>query len=370
VDTVKSSSVPNHDIPTKESKLASETPASDNNTPIISGLKRKRVSSYSVPTKQKQSIKKINKKQSIKKVNKKPSYSIKKVKFCHNAATDATSASAPVQLNIPLGTQWQNNSCAYDAIITILFNMWSDPNPATTSLEHTQCVMFDALIKCFHSHESRQVESQTPVFSLEQIREFFRRHIARTAQEFTFGSYASVQSIGEHLFRTQEVITTSNVFCSESGGHNIGRNQHSSTSNFQVIILETTETSLQACIDDFTIELASRCMTCDSHLMKRTTFVLTPPLLAFDISITGCSTLLSLDPVLWISCDNSRVCYNLRGIIYYDNHHFTERVVTSTGLIWFHDGIFTGRSLVYESNDLTSINTENAVMAFYIRSPA
>ena len=242
--------------------------------------------------------------------------------------------------------------------------MWSDPNPPTTSFEDTQCVMFDALIKSFHTHESRQVESRNPVFSLEQIRDLFRRRMARISQEFTFGSFASVQSIGEYLFSTQEVVTTSEVICSE--GHNVRRDRRLST-NFQIIILGTTETSLQACIDNFTIELGSRCVTCDSHLMKHTTFVLTPPLLAFDISI---ASTLSLDPVLWISCDNSRVCYNLRGIIYYDNHHFTERVVTSTGLIWFHDGIFTGRSPVYESHDLTSITTENAIMAFYIRSPA
>ena len=37
-------------------------------------------------------------------------------------------------------------------------------------------------------------------------------------------------------------------------------------------------------------------------------------------------------------------------------------------MIWFHDGIFTGRSLVYESQDLNTITTENAVMAFYLRS--
>jgi hypothetical protein len=28
------------------------------------------------------------------------------------------------QVNIPLGTQWANNSCAYDSAITILFNIW------------------------------------------------------------------------------------------------------------------------------------------------------------------------------------------------------------------------------------------------------
>ena len=106
-------------------------------------------------------------------------------------------------------------------------------------------------------------------------------------------------------------------------------------------------------------------MTCNNYLTKYSTFVHTPPFLAFDISN---GSTLSLDPVLWISCDNSRIRYNLRGIIYYDNQHFTERVITSTGMIWFHDGIFTGRSLVYESQDLNTITTENAVMAFYLRS--
>lgn len=46
-----------------------------------------------------------------------------------------------------------------------------------------------------------------------------------------------------------------------------------------------------------------------------------------------------------------------------------EHVVTSTDMIWFHDGIFTGPSLVYESQNLSSITTENAVMAFYIHLP-
>jgi hypothetical protein len=46
-----------------------------------------------------------------------------------------------------------------------------------------------------------------------------------------------------------------------------------------------------------------------------------------------------------------------------------HRVITTTGMIWYHDRIFTGPSLVYECQDLTSITTENAVMAFYARSP-
>ena len=284
----------------------------------------------------------------------------KKVKFGHY-----NDPSAPIQLNVPLGTQWQNNSCAYDAIITVLFNIWYDRNPES-AIEDTQCVMFNDLIQSFRTHERYQVDPASPTFSLEQIREDFRHRLASVSQEFTFGSYTSVQSIGDYLFHSEEIIATSDVFCPD--GHSADRDRGSSMSSYQIIILDTTENSLQAFMDNFTLELASTCATCDSHLMKRTTFLQTPPLLAFDISNDSTSTL-TLDPVISISCDNSQIRYVLRGVIYFDNHHFTERVITSTGMIWYHDGIFTGPSLVFESQDLTSITMENAVMAFYTRSP-
>jgi hypothetical protein len=297
---------------------------------------------------------------------------VKKVKLYHDTTADSD-PSARIQLNVPLGTQWQNNSCAYDAIITVLFNIWFDSGGSESgivSIEHTQCDMFDDLIQRFRSHESCQVVSgnlgSPTYYSLEQIREYFRRCLARISQEFTFGSYASVQSIGEYLFAAQEIVTTSDVFCS-NGHRRDGRNGQSSTSSYQILIIHgSTENSLQACVDNFTLELASKCATCNTYLIKRTTFVQTPPLLSFDLSN---GSRLTLDPVVWISCENSRVRYVLRGVIYFDNNHFTERVVTSTGMVWYHDGIFTGRSLVYETQNLTSITTENAVMAFYIRSP-
>ena len=295
---------------------------------------------------------------------------VKRVKFIHDTTADP---SAPIRINVPLGTQWQNNSCAYDAIITVLFNMWFDSDTAsgTASIEDTHCIKLDNLIQNFHSHES-QVVSGPQTYTLEQIRDYFRRCLARVSQEFTFGSYTSVQSIAEYLFHSQEIVTMSDVFC--SNGHILtdGRNRQSSASSYQIIILQTTENSLQACMDNFTVELASKCATCDTHLIRRTAFVQTPPLLAFDLSTTSTTTngsALTLNSVVWISCEDSRVRYILRGVIYFDNEHFTERVVTSSGMIWYHDGIFTGRSLVYESQDLTSIATENAVMAFYIRSP-
>ena len=149
-----------------------------------------------------------------KRINSVAQRNVKKVKFCHDI-----DPSAPIPLNVPLGTQWQNNSCAYDAIITVLFNIWFDfdTQSGTASIEDTQCVMFNNLIQRFRSHESLRCRSQvvagSPTYSLEQIREYFRHSLARVSQEFTFGSYASVQSIAEYLFHSQEIITTSNVVC-------------------------------------------------------------------------------------------------------------------------------------------------------------
>ncbi|KAJ6529446.1 hypothetical protein DFH09DRAFT_155008, partial [Mycena vulgaris] len=39
----------------------------------------------------------------------------------------------------------------------------------------------------------------------------------------------------------------------------------------------------------------------------------------------------------------------LRGVIYFGNIHFTSRIISSDGRVWFHDGIGTGRACVDEN---------------------
>jgi hypothetical protein len=290
---------------------------------------------------------------------------IKRIKFDH-LIDDPLSTSKPIRLNIPLGTQWQNNSCAYDAVITILFNIWrEDAISETDSWHELHCELLDSLTQGFHKHEDIEVASDVSVhsFSLEHIRDFIRRRLARFSAEFTFGRYASVHSVAEQLLKTCEPVTTSNLSCPNS--HVINRNP-SPTSNCEIIIFGGT--SLQAIVDNFAVETAAKCSTCNMYLSRVTTFVQTPPLLAFDLGNTGNVPL--LDPILWISCGDTRICYSLRGIIYFENGHFTERVITRTGMVWFHDGMFTGRSLLYETNNMASISLLNhAVLAFYARDP-
>ena len=52
-------------------------------------------------------------------------------------------------------------------------------------------------------------------------------------------------------------------------------------------------------------------------------------------------------------------------------HDFTACIVTKAGMVWYHDGIFTGRSLVYQSGVNSSLPWESALtamIAIYIRN--
>jgi hypothetical protein len=79
-------------------------------------------------------------------------------------------ASPPITNGLqPVGTQWSNNSCAYDAVITVLFNIWHD-------LHHTHQALWTnlgnnpmiSLLNGFQNHTSI-VPLLTHGLSLERI---------------------------------------------------------------------------------------------------------------------------------------------------------------------------------------------------------
>jgi hypothetical protein len=73
-----------------------------------------------------------------------------------------------------------------------------------------------------------------------------------------------------------------------------------------------------------------------------------------------------LEPILYIDADSSHCCYNLCGVIYFSCEHFTARVISDNGIIWFHDGIFMNRCLVYELTNISLILMTDSILAIYI----
>ncbi|KAJ7247262.1 hypothetical protein C8J57DRAFT_965680, partial [Mycena rebaudengoi] len=69
-----------------------------------------------------------------------------------------------------------------------------------------------------------------------------------------------------------------------------------------------------------------------------------PVLLHLSITSAQIETL----PLLHFKRAGRSINHRLRGIVYHGSEHFTVRLFTSNGHIWFHDGIMTGSTTKYE----------------------
>jgi hypothetical protein len=287
---------------------------------------------------------------------------IKKPKTIHSNAQDGDAEISPGSL-VPIGTQWQNNSCAYDAVCTILFNIWR-AEPAAVSLAWSELEndLLNSLITSFDSHVS--LRDVPPSYSLEQIRDYLRRRMARMSEQFAYGQYTGVHAVVGQLLATNKAVMLSRRSCGAGHElHNFGDERISDSC--QILTPHGLPGStLQQSMDDFALPLSAECPMCRGNLHRLSSFVWHPPLLGIELwdGMTG------FDSELTIEVGGSRHAYSLRGVIYYAGEHFTARVVTKTGMVWYHDGIFTGSSLVYESGVISSVPRENAIIAVYTRN--
>lgn len=76
-----------------------------------------------------------------------------------------------------------------------------------------------------------------------------------------------------------------------------------------------------------------------------------------------------------VHIEGSSVVFTLRGIIYFGGYHFTSRIMTSDGQIWFHDGILTGdrsqaigKTSDFTNSELLECNGKDAIIALYAQT--
>lgn len=73
----------------------------------------------------------------------------------HHVVSKGPGSTFSIQSSIPIGTQWQQNRCAYDAIRTVLLNIWhEEPDAMTGSWRELRNNFLDSLVADFDSHES------------------------------------------------------------------------------------------------------------------------------------------------------------------------------------------------------------------------
>jgi len=70
--------------------------------------------------------------------------------------------------------------------------------------------------------------------------------------------------------------------------------------------------------------------------------------------------------------DCSQYKFELKGIVYFGQNHFTSHIITQGGQVWFHDGMTLGHSMRYEGlinsdlcPDLFHVANTTALLAIY-----
>ncbi|RDB24423.1 ATP-dependent DNA helicase PIF1 [Hypsizygus marmoreus] len=286
---------------------------------------------------------------------------LKKIKTVH------WSADTDVQGNLserPIGVVWQNNSCAYDATITILHSIWcQDPETLSPILSEFNPEFLGPLVTGFAaSMELEPIRLDNARNDLQQAL------LAKCPRTFPLGRYISVHAIFDYLFTSSEVLSTSARYCSR--GHTVSRREET-TKACHLVVLCTPNTALQQYIQNYRVESSATCRVCKRHLIRIHTFVNAPPVLAFDLSRVHPSFSSQLTVPVSSPSGPSNIKYRLAGIVYYGGQHFVCRVITPSGSVWKHDGIMSGASTELEGSigdvHLTYLGTRDPVIAVYVR---
>jgi hypothetical protein len=261
---------------------------------------------------------------------------------------------------VPIGTQWDSNSCTYDVIITILFNIWhEDPDTIAIVWNEISNDLLDSLITSFNLHEYSRLGMAS--YTLEQICDFMRCRFLRLDNEFAFGCYTSAHAVMNQLLISPYPVLRSFRHCCNN--HAVDADQRMTNSCEIVTLAAPMHYTIQQYMENFTAPSSAMCHECGMGLIRSFSFVLHPPLIAIELW----NGLRMLEPILYIEANGSRCCYNLCGVIYFSCKHFMARVISGNSMIWFHDGIFTGRHLVYESTNISLIPMTDSILAIYIR---
>ena len=249
--------------------------------------------------------------------------------------------------NVPRGLQWHNNSCAYDAILTVIFNLWVESRPRWSQELAALNVYMCTLVADFVIFEEGGHD-------LEECREELRRCLQLyNSNEYTYGCETSLHTLMNELLQSPLVVSSSALLC--PNGH-CGRRRPALCTNCVIAVLESDDhASLQDIVRRNEIQVPSCCHICGTRQVRKLIVTSSPALLAFELHRSD----ITIDHRILITVDGESMTYTLRGVIYYGNHHFTSRFVSQCGIVWYHDGILTGRSLINEGSLETINNLSN-----------
>lgn len=278
----------------------------------------------------------------------------KKMKMANGDSVDADS---------PLGLVWDsdNYSCAYDALFTILLSIWSqNPSKWKTQFKDMNRIM-NVLATGFYKASQNKGTLES---SRNKVRHLLHQ---RSPDLFPYGQKGTpITEMSEHLLRSDNVIASTWLRCVDCH-EEINRCRDLQTCVIECIGASDCTTAM--CLQKRFIDRHPRrtCSTCNGKMDQITQFEIVPKVIVFAVDNAS----VKVSKKICFLEDEKQVVFGLKGVIYTGDFHFTSRVF-SNGVVWFHDGMTTGRHCKYEGkladfsdSELSSCNGKTLSLVVY-----
>ncbi|KDR77395.1 hypothetical protein GALMADRAFT_65922 [Galerina marginata CBS 339.88] len=249
----------------------------------------------------------------------------------------------------PIGLKWdsKNYSCSYDSLLVILYDIWKEnPDEWTENFKSINETYMKNLASGF-----KQVFEGNK--SLENVRNTHRQTLNNISLEkFPMGkNNASVAELAFELLKSNDENAISQISCSQCDytvidyldqlGYifDIGNYKVSSTEKWSRKLKEPS---------------TERCNECFSKLGYELQYKEKPKLVILEYPFSNIET----SHTLKLNINGQINILSLRGIVYHGENHFSSKIISSEGKVWYHDGIETGKISIEDGNLLNMTSND------------
>ena len=238
-----------------------------------------------------------------------------------------------------MGLAWHQNSCAYDATLTIFHSIWnSDPQKWSERFKGMNEEWMGKLASDFGKHWAGSMR-------LEVTRDNLRRRLAlRAPDQFAWGELTSMHHLLQYILKTANTTIQSHLECPQH--HQMEMDAQAVSTGCMISAGTTSYMSIGQWVREFKENTHHKCANCQETMQLKFSLSESMPLIAFDFA--GHSPEIDQNVNILINGRNRE--YQLRGVLYFGHEHFTSRIISESGT-WFHDGIETGQSVMYEGDN-------------------
>ena len=265
----------------------------------------------------------------------------------------------------PSGLIWDGNdySCAYDAFLTILYEIWSTDTKAwTRRFKKINQHHLKSLSACFRKYMDGQA-------SFEAARDAIRHELhSQSPDEFPYGTRGtSVSALVSKVLAPHNSVAFSNPECT-----NCEYSELSIDDRLEFMLYAKEDAPKSTChwLGSLKHETHERCPQCFSEMMQPISFKTAPSVLVFEINTRN----IKVSKTLKFEQEGEMVVLDVRGLIYHGDFHFTSRIIGTDGIVWYHDGMTTGSNCEndgcfdkFSSSNLLNCRGKKLILVIYAR---